>query len=175
MPPGVSDILLLLSGTVYRTLFAVVLILTVLNVILKLTSLIYRLAYRPCLRIANSYIWQVRVLYLLTYLLTPTLRTLLAGLMWTLPRSTVFARPSARCRALVPMVMASVFSGFIARPLISNQCCTARKKSDSVGAHLTTIVKLAHRRRTQKWWTTGTGTGWPIKFPGPFPLGANIT
>ena len=40
LPPGVSDILLLLSGTVYRTLFAVVLILTVLSVILKLTYLI---------------------------------------------------------------------------------------------------------------------------------------
>ena len=40
LPPGVSDILLLLSGTVYLTLLAVVLILTVLNVISKLTSLI---------------------------------------------------------------------------------------------------------------------------------------
>ena len=39
--------------------------------------------------------------------------------------------------ALVPMVMASVYSGFIDRQLIFNQSCTAQKQSDSVGADLT--------------------------------------
>ena len=40
---------------------------------------------------------------------------------------TVLAEPSACCRALVPMVMASVFSGFVARPLLSNQLVFSMK------------------------------------------------
>ena len=40
--------------------------------------------------------------------------------------------PSARCRALVPMTMASVLSGFIDRPLRSSQCCTASWKGFNI-------------------------------------------
>jgi len=43
----------------------------------------------------------------------------------------VLVELSSRCRALVPITMASVLSGFIDRPLRSSQCWAALKQSDS--------------------------------------------
>jgi len=48
---------------------------------------------------------------------TPRLRTLVAGLTLTVWRSSVLVELSARCRALVPIMMASVWLGFTDKPL----------------------------------------------------------
>ena len=78
-------------------------------------------------------------------IVTPRLRTLLAGLTQTQPRSTVFIKPSTRCRALVPITIASVLSGFIEKPLRSSQYWTARKHSDSLVVELSSLRKVSRK------------------------------
>jgi len=76
-------------------------------------------------------------------IVTPKLQTLLTdGLTLTQPRSTVLTNPSIRFRALVPITMASVLSGFIDKPLRSSQCWTARKHSDSLGVEFSSLSAM---------------------------------